>query len=85
MDAEGSVTRHFPWPGADTRLARPGAAPLPRPFRLDDTPGWEVFYAVTSDRPLDVDAIVAAARSGGPDRDLPIDRPQVRFVLRKGR
>jgi hypothetical protein len=83
VDGRGVVTVHFPRTGGDTRLPGGGAVPLDSSFRLDDAPSYEVFYAVTSQGPLDVDRIVSAAAAGGPDEDLAVPEPQARFHLRK--
>lgn len=82
VDGRGQVTRHLPWPGSDTRVA-PGAAALPRSFRLDDAPSFEVFYAVTADEPIDLAALARAAASGGPDESLGLGARAARFVIRK--
>jgi hypothetical protein len=59
IDGRGGVTRHFP-DGDDTALPR-GTAALPFSFELDDAPGFERFFLVTSARPIDVAVIEAAA------------------------
>lgn len=59
VDGSGAVTRHFP-DGADTALPT-ATASLPFSFELDDAPGYERFFLVTSSAPIDVDAVVRAA------------------------
>jgi hypothetical protein len=59
IDGRGGVSRHFP-DTADTTLPR-GTAALPFSFELDDAPGFERFFLVTSNRPIDVAAVEAAA------------------------
>ena len=83
VDGRGVVTVHFPRAGDDTRLPAGGAVPLDSSFILDDAPGYEVFYAITADEPLDVEQIAEAAEAGGPDRALALPYPQARFVVRK--
>jgi hypothetical protein len=60
IDGDGGVTRHFPDDG-DTRLPDADAA-LPFSFELDDAPEFERFIFVTSERPLDVEQVLQAAR-----------------------
>ncbi len=90
IDGRGSVTRHYPREGADTALP-PGQQPLGEAFQLDDAPEFERFVLVTDDAPIDVDAVVAAAReaAGGADPrkgrlPLPAGLEQSSFVVRKG-
>lgn len=58
IDGRGGVSRHFP-DTADTALPR-GTAALPFSFELDDAPGFERFFLVTSNRPIDIAAVEAA-------------------------
>jgi hypothetical protein len=60
LDGKGAVTRHFP-DGAETALPA-GTASLPFSFELDDAPGFERFVLVTADAPIDVEAVLRAAR-----------------------
>ncbi|RKH67916.1 ActD protein [Corallococcus llansteffanensis] len=63
LDGRGVVTLHFPvHPGDSTALQPGGAVPLSQAYALDDAPGFERFILVTGDRPLDVAAILEAAR-----------------------
>jgi len=61
LDGRGAVTRHFP-DGTSTLLPA-GSSPLPFSFELDDAPGFERFFLVTSDKPLDVVAVEQAAKA----------------------
>jgi hypothetical protein len=63
LDGTGSATLHYP-PGDDAR-APPGLKALPQSFELDDAPGFERFFLVTSDRPLSALEVLAAARRLG--------------------
>lgn len=58
IDGRGGVSRHFP-DTTDTTLPR-GTAALPFSFELDDAPGFERFFLVTSNRPIDIVAVEAA-------------------------
>lgn len=63
IDGAGVVTLHFPAsPQGDTRL-REGKTPLPHSYTLDDAPHFERFFFVTSEQPLDVAQVQAAARA----------------------
>jgi hypothetical protein len=60
LDGRGAVTRHFP-DGGDTALPAASAA-LPFSFELDDAPGFERFFLVTSEGPLDAATVERAVR-----------------------
>jgi hypothetical protein len=84
VDGRGQVTLHLPREGNDTRLPSAGALALDRSFRLDDAPNFEVFYALTSQEPIELDLVVEAAARGGPERELALEGvQQTRFVLHK--
>lgn len=80
IDGRGRVTRHFPAGEAgSTRLVRRRKSLLPNAIELDDAPGFERFFLITSARPIDVGAVLAKAGglAGNPaaalrsDLDLP--------------
>jgi hypothetical protein len=94
IDGRGRVTRHLPRTGDRAAPLRAGApVPLPEAYRLDDAPGFERFFLVTSDAPFSVELVVRAAErlyGGDPDPartgthlDLPGGLGQARFELRK--
>lgn len=64
IDGAGVVTVHLPGEGSsDTRIQQRKETPLPYSYELDDAPGFERFYFVTSPRPLSRREVVAAAES----------------------
>jgi hypothetical protein len=91
VDGRGEVTLHFPEDAkASTALAPSGETPLPHAFELDDAPHFERFFLVTSPEPVDVRAVLEAARRLGADRAEPLPRLdldpslyQTSFLLRK--
>ena len=88
LDGHGVVTLHFPaHPGASTALQPGGAVPLSQAYALDDAPDFERFILVTGKGPLDVAAILEAARRLTPqDTRLALPEPlrQTSLTLRKG-
>ena len=64
VDGGGAVTLHYPArEGLSTALAGDGETPLPDAYELDTAPGFERFFLVTAPAPIDVDAVLAAARA----------------------
>jgi hypothetical protein len=65
LDGAGVVTLHHPAsedaPAAATSLA-PRTTTLPHAYALDDAPRFERFFFITSDRPIEVEAGLAAVR-----------------------
>ena len=63
LDGRGNVTLHLPRQGRRA-AALQGAEVvlLDHAFELDDAPGWERFFFVTSETPFDLDAVVDGAR-----------------------
>jgi hypothetical protein len=61
IDGAGHATLHHPSNGGDT-AAPPGFKALPGAFELDEAPGFERFFLVTSNRPLDAGAVYQAAQ-----------------------
>ncbi len=78
IDGRGAVTLHFPAePGGSTRLAVDGERKLPFSGELDDAPNYERYFMVSSEQPIDVQAVIdAAARLASTgqagERDLPL-------------
>ncbi|WP_147444718.1 ActD protein [Corallococcus sp. CA053C] len=90
LDGRGVVTLHFPaHPGDSTALQPGGAVPLSQAYALDDAPGFERFILVTGNSPLDVAAILEAARrlpsQGARDARLALPETlrQISVTLRK--
>jgi hypothetical protein len=68
IDARGSVTLHYPGNEKASTKVKPGARVLaPRSFELDDTPGFERFFMVSSKSSFSVKKVLEAAKalSGG--------------------
>jgi hypothetical protein len=62
IDGRGGVTRHFPPDeGGSTLLSLNKRIFLPSAFELDDAPGFERFFLVTAEAPVDVAAVMAKA------------------------
>jgi len=88
VDGRGAVTLHHPQSeSASTMLDAAGSHSLPFAYELDDAPGFERFFFITSDKPIDPGAVMNAARELGPDDkdalDLPASMRQTDFVLKK--
>lgn len=95
IDGRGGVTVHWPEPGQPADLTPPragsGQVLLPVAYELDDAPAFERFFLVTSRQPLDLEAVVAAARALAADparaahAPLPLGRglEQVSVLLKK--
>jgi anti-sigma factor RsiW len=92
VDGRGVVTQHLPASGGQAALlSAKERVLLDSSFELDDAPGWERFYLVTSNAPFAVATVKAAAaslaRSPGvvqpPALRLPRGFAQVVFELRK--
>lgn len=62
VDGAGAVTLHHPArEGLSTALGGEGETPLPEAYELDAAPGFERFFLVTAQAPIDVGAVLAAA------------------------
>ena len=62
VDGRGGVTLHLPAePGGSTALSLDGEQALGFSYELDDAPGFERFFLVSSEKPIDVQAVLAAA------------------------
>jgi hypothetical protein len=94
IDGRGHVTRHLPKTGDRAARLESGApVPLAEAYRLDDAPGFELFFLVAADAPFSVEAVVREAErqySGGTGLaragirlDLAANLDQFRFELRK--
>lgn len=92
LDGTGTVVLHFPTEaGASTRLQQGKPVPLANAYELDDAPHFERFFFVTSQQPIDVEDVLAAARKLGADPKtartgplkLALEHEQTSFVLEK--
>lgn len=63
VDGRGAVTLHHPTTlVGPTKLQSGDAVSLTHSYELDDAPGFERFFLVTADSPLDVSSVLEAAR-----------------------
>jgi hypothetical protein len=65
IDGAGTVTQHWPEPGATRAVAlrTGGEVRLPSSYELDDAPSFERFFLVRAGQAFDVAPVVAAARA----------------------
>jgi len=85
VDGSGAVTLHWPPEGENTALGE-GTVELDHAFELDDAPDFEWFFFVAANEPLDLDAVLSAARRFGQapsDRGLEGPWQEVRLRLDK--
>jgi hypothetical protein len=64
VDGAGQVTQHLPRDGARAVALAGERTRLPSAFTLDDAPGFERFYLVTSDAAFALDEVRAALADG---------------------
>jgi hypothetical protein len=63
IDGRSSVTMHYPYRlGQSTQLVAGKAVPLDEAYMLDDAPGYEIFFLVVGDKPLEVKNVLDTAR-----------------------
>ncbi len=93
IDGRGGVTLHFPEEaGGSTALVQNRKFLLPNAIELDDAPGFERFFLVTSASPLDVTTVLEwaealASNPGKADRaelNLPAGLDQSSILILKG-
>jgi hypothetical protein len=70
VDGAGHATLHWPLDGKTA--ATPGLKAVPQAFELDDAPGFERFFLVTSDQPLSVAEVLKAAEGATRTGPLPL-------------
>jgi len=64
VDGRGGVTQHLPGAaGNAASLSAAGAVRLPSSYELDESPGFERFFLVTSGKPFATAAVMAAAQA----------------------
>lgn len=87
VDGLGAVTLHLPKAPAESTQLGSGVQRLPFSYELDQAPGFERFILVTSERPIDVAAVLEAVRALGADPERPLALPdglrQHDFLVRK--
>jgi len=92
IDGAGQVTLHHPEFATLLPVLTPdGRVDLPFAYELDAAPAFERFVFVTSDEPIDVDAVLGAARTvagtdnaAGAPLPLPAQMHQESLLLSKG-
>lgn len=65
LDGSGIATLHWPSEPGDSTTLSPGVVRLDHAYELDDAPGFERFFFVTADEPLDPEHVLEAARELG--------------------
>lgn len=92
IDGRGGVTLHYPESqGLAQSLLPSGEVALSHAYELDDAPEFERFFIVSSDAPIDLDAVLAGARTlakkpasaASKYLDLPENVSQYTLTLRK--
>ncbi|MBU8899996.1 ActD-like protein [Corallococcus sp. H22C18031201] len=91
VDGRGAVTRHLPESGAASAVLEPSARhSLSGAYELDDAPGFERFFLITSAEPFELEPVLAAARAlvASPEARtgalaLPEGLEQTSFLLEK--
>jgi len=64
VDGRGGVTQHLPvGAGNAAPLSAAGAVRLPSSYELDESPGFERFFLITSAKPFPTAAVMSAAQS----------------------
>lgn len=93
IDGRGLVTLHFPEDSREsTKLEMNKQLSLPNAIELDDAPGFERFFFLTSRTPIDVDAVLKELKdlteypeqARQIDLDLPGNLKQYSFLILKG-
>jgi hypothetical protein len=92
IDGRGEVTLHLPLEGtASEALQTEGTVDLPSSYKLDDAPGFERFFLITSREPFELSPVLQAADTLASDPDrarsaaLDLHRPieQADFLILK--
>jgi len=66
VDGRGAVTLHYPLTASTVpALVAGGEQSLPYAYELDDAPGFETFYFITSDEAFDVRGILNSVQDQG--------------------
>lgn len=83
VDAQKSVTLHFPAKVTGTQQLAAGKAQLATAFKLDETPGFEKFYFIASDSELPLQQILSALEKSGNIKGLKTGTAHVSAVMLK--
>jgi hypothetical protein len=63
IDGHGKTTLHYPsTKDGPSKLKQEGSHALPFSYELDDAPDFEHFYFITSDKPINIDELLDAAK-----------------------
>jgi hypothetical protein len=54
VDGRGVISQHYPDEGVTSTRIPAGTHVLPFAFKLDDAPGYEIFFLFTSDQPVNI-------------------------------
>lgn len=93
VDGRGLVTLHFPEDKRESTALEPNKQfLLPNAIELDDAPGFERFFFLTSGSPIDVDSVIKKLEdlANNPERvqqaglDLPGNFKQYSILILKG-
>jgi hypothetical protein len=88
VDGRGTITVHYPDGRRAGELSAGGVVSLAHSYELDDAPGYEQFFFVTSEQPFDVAVVTQAlgawTRTDGGELALPAGFEQTSLQLRKG-
>jgi len=93
IDGRGLITLHFPVSkDKSTQLELNKQSSLPNAIELDDAPGFERFFFLTSGSPIDVNAVLIKLKDTARDAkqikrtnlDLPASLKQYSILIRKG-
>ena len=78
IDGRGVVTRHFPEEeDAAVQLKTGGEQLLPFSYELDDAPGFETFYLITSEEPFSAEKIVDTVAGVARENEILLDIPEI--------
>jgi hypothetical protein len=85
VSVDGAAHTMLHWPLDGNTKAPAGLKALPQAFELDDAPGFERFFLVTGNTPIDVAATIAAAQHAGRTEklELPATLGQRSVLLNK--
>jgi hypothetical protein len=77
VDGRGSVSLHFPETvGHSTALGEGAIRSLPYAYELDDAPGFERFFFITSLSPIDIKAVLKLGHELGFEVNRPLVLPE---------
>ncbi len=78
IDGKGVVTRHFPEEENTAVLLKTGGEQLlPFSYELDDAPGFETFYLITSEEPFSAERIVDTVAGAARRNEILLNIPEI--------